>query len=137
MIVLSFTPLQIRGDDAEVAIADVEYESGGSIGRPRRGYVAPGMEGLNWVVTGTGFCADRDQLAVGQSKTPGESPSGAIFHDCGHGLSYSPSHFRGKNLLSGLRLPFEDSLIGRAPGEMNIAQLRVWPPHAIVHQDPD
>src|SRR5215475_8075030 len=137
MIVLSFTPLHIRGDDTEVAIADVEHESGGSIGRPRRGHVAPSIESLNSVVTGTGFSADRDQLAIRQSKNAGEPPRGSTFYNCGHRLSCSPSHFRGKNLLPGLRLPFEDSLIGRAPGEMNVAQLRVGPPHAIVHQDPD
>src|SRR5262245_50708848 len=137
MIVLGFTSLHIRGDDTEIAIADIENEGGGSIGRPRRGYVAPSIEGLNSVVTGTGFSSDRDQLAVGHSKNASESPCGTTFYNCGHRFSYSPSHFRGKNLLSGLRLPFEDSLIGCATGEMNIAQLRVWPPHTIVHQDPD
>src|SRR5215510_6457937 len=137
MIVLSFTSLHIRGDDPEVAIADVENESGGSIGCPRGGYVAPSIKGLNSVVTGTGFSSDCDQLAVGQFKNAGESPRGATFYNCGHGLSYSPSHFREKNLLSWLRLPFEDSLIGCTAGEMNVAQLRVGPPHAIIHQDPD
>src|SRR5262245_45516976 len=137
MIVLRFTPLHIRGDDTEVTIADVENESGGSIRRPRRSYVAPPIEGLNSVVTGTGFSADRNQLAVGQSKNPGESPRGAIFYNCGHRHSYSPSHFRDKNLLSRLRVPLEDSLVGSPAGEMNVAQLRVGPPHAVVHQDSD
>src|SRR5262249_60517381 len=103
MIVLSFTPLHIRGDDTEVAIADVEYESGGSIGRPRRRYVAPSIEGLNSVVTGTGFSADRDQLAVGQSKDASESPRGATFYNCGHRLSFRPTPFPHTKFLS--RLP--------------------------------
>src|SRR5215475_2904935 len=111
MIVLSFTPLHIRGDDTEVVIVDVENESGGSIGCPRRSYVAPSIEGLNSVVTGTGFSADRDQLAVGQSKNASESPRGATFYNCGHGFSYRPSYFRDKNLLFGFRLLFEDHLI--------------------------
>ena len=137
MIVLSFTPLDVRGSDAKVAIADVENESGGSIGGPRRGYVAPSIKGLNSVVTGTGFSPDRDQLPVGQPKNTSESPRGSALHHRGHRLSYRPSHFRDKNLLSWLRLPLEDSLVGRTACEMNVAQLRIGPPHAVVHQDPD
>ena len=100
MILLSFAALNVGGDDAEITIADVENESGGSIGRPRRGDSAPSIKGLNPVVTRTRFSSHREQFPVGQAKDAIESPRGAAFHHRCHRLSHGPSHLRSEHLLS-------------------------------------
>ena len=70
VIVFSFPALDKGGDDAEVAIAEVEDERGGSIGRLRTGDVAGSIKGLKTIIAGTRFSSDLISLPFDSLKTP-------------------------------------------------------------------
>jgi len=65
MIVFRFPALDVSGDDAEIAIADIEDKSGGAVGRPRTDETTGSIESFEAVIAGTRFPTDCNDFAIG------------------------------------------------------------------------
>src|SRR5919108_5649604 len=137
MIVFGFAALDVCRDNAEVAVADIEDESGGSVGGPRGNHAAITVKGFEAIVARPGLTADGDEASIGTFKNAGQPPRGSAFDDFGHRLSDSASDFGSEHLLALFRHTLKASFVGCALGEIDLCQADRPPAHAVIEQYPD